>query len=64
MTDQNVKPLVSDFSLAYGRQRSAIRELFEYGKQKAREVGSASIFDFSIGNPSVPPPPQINEAFF
>ncbi len=64
MTDQNVKQLVSDFSLAYGRQRSAIRELFEYGKMKAREVGNASIFDFSIGNPSVPPPRRIEEAFF
>ncbi|HNZ62958.1 MAG TPA: pyridoxal phosphate-dependent aminotransferase [Bacillota bacterium] len=63
MTNKNSHPIVSDFSLAYGRQRSAIRELFEYGKTKAREIGNEYIFDFSIGNPSVPPPHQVDEAF-
>ena len=39
-----------------GTARSVIRELFEYGNQRAREVGPNKVFDFSIGNPSVPPP--------
>ncbi|MEG2989571.1 MAG: pyridoxal phosphate-dependent aminotransferase, partial [Oscillospiraceae bacterium] len=35
-----------------GTQRSCIRELFEYGKIKAAEVGTENVFDFSLGNPS------------
>lgn len=42
-----------------GSARSAIRELFEYGKEQAKVVGSENIFDFSIGNPSVPPPEKL-----
>ena len=37
-----------------GNKRSVIRELFEYGKQRAAEVGPENVFDFSIGNRSVP----------
>lgn len=47
---------------ALGTARSVIRELFEYGKERAAVVGAENVFDFSIGNPSVPPPPQVNEA--
>ena len=54
----------SERALGYGRQRSAIRELFEYGRIKAGEIGPEKVFDFSIGNPSVPPPPPVHEAFF
>ena len=46
---------------ALGTARSAIRELFEYGKKRAAEVGSENVFDFSIGNPSVPAPEKVNE---
>ena len=44
-----------------GTQRSVIRELFEFGKKRAAEVGSENVFDFSIGNPSVPAPDAVNE---
>lgn len=44
-----------------GQNRSVIRELFEYGKQKKLEVGEENVFDFSIGNPSVPCPKEITE---
>ena len=44
-----------------GTQRSGIRELFEYGKKKAAEIGAENVFDFSIGNPSVPAPASVNE---
>lgn len=44
-----------------GTQRSVIRELFEYGKMKAAEIGAEHVFDFSIGNPSVPAPAKIND---
>ncbi len=46
---------------ALGTQRSVIRELFEYGKMKAAEIGAEHVFDFSIGNPSVPSPASVNE---
>lgn len=44
-----------------GTARSVIRELFEFGKKRAAEVGAENVFDFSIGNPSVPPPEKVNE---
>ena len=44
-----------------GSKRSTIREIFEYGKKRAAVVGAENIFDFSIGNPSVPAPACVNE---
>ena len=34
--------------------------LFEYGRQRAAEVGAENVFDFSLGNPSVPAPATVN----
>jgi len=53
--------MVSERMLGLGTARSVIRELFEYGKQRAAVVGAENICDFSLGNPSVPAPPQVNE---
>lgn len=53
--------MVSEKMLGLGTARSVIRELFEYGKQRAAVVGAENVFDFSIGNPSVPAPPTVNE---
>lgn len=47
--------------VALGTQRSVIRELFEFGKMRAAEIGAENVFDFSIGNPSVPAPAKVNE---
>lgn len=44
-----------------GSQRSVIRELFEFGKKRAAQIGEENVFDFSIGNPSVPAPDCVNE---
>lgn len=46
-----------------GSRRSCIRELFEYGLQRARIIGKENVLDFSIGNPSVPAPKAVTEAF-
>ena len=54
--------MVNEKMLGLGTARSVIRELFEYGKQRAAVVGAENVFDFSIGNPSVPSPPSVNEA--
>lgn len=53
--------MLNEKMVALGTQRSVIRELFEYGKQRAAEVGPENVFDFSIGNPSVPAPDCVNE---
>ena len=53
--------MVSERMLGLGTARSVIRELFEYGKQRAAVVGEENVFDFSLGNPSVPAPAAVNE---
>lgn len=53
--------MLNERMAALGTQRSVIRELFEFGKLRAQEVGAENVFDFSIGNPSVPSPDCINE---
>ncbi len=47
--------------LDLGNNRSIIRELFEFSKQKKEELGKEFVYDFSIGNPSVPPAKCVNE---
>ena len=37
-------------------QKSVIRELFAYGSERAKEIGYENVFDYSLGNPSVPAP--------
>ena len=44
-----------------GAKRSVIRELFEYGKARKAEIGAENVFDFSLGNPSVPSPDVVGE---
>ena len=53
--------MVSERMRGLGTARSVIRELFEYGRLRAAEVGPENVFDFSIGNPSVPAPAAVNE---
>ena len=45
-----------------GSKRSTIREIFEYAKKRSAEIGADKVFDFSIGNPSVPAPEAVNES--
>lgn len=45
-----------------GSKRSEIRELFEYGLKRKAEIGADNVFDFSLGNPSVPAPECVKEA--
>ncbi len=48
-------------SYALGSKRSIIREIFEYSKVRAQEIGAENVFDFSLGNPSVEPPKEVTE---
>lgn len=43
-------------------QKSAIRELFDYGSKRAKEIGYENVFDYSLGNPSVPAPQAFTDA--
>ena len=53
--------MVSERMKGLGTARSVIRELFEYGKLRAAQVGAENVYDFSLGNPSVPAPAAVNE---
>ena len=44
-----------------GVKPSAIRNLFEYGKQRKSLIGEENVFDFSLGNPNVPAPKIVND---
>ncbi len=55
--------MISHAMYSLGARRSCIRELFEYGIQQAQIVGKENVMDFSIGNPSIPTPDAVTEAF-
>ena len=42
-------------------KKSVIREISEYGGRRAQEIGYENVFDFSLGNPSVPAPRIVDE---
>ena len=54
--------MINEKNVRLGEVRSSIRELFEYGKKRKAEIGDDKVFDFSIGNPSVPAPAEVREA--
>ena len=54
--------MINEKVLAWGRSKSCIREVAGYAAQRRAEIGEENVFDFSIGNPSVPSPPQVNDA--
>ena len=54
--------MYNEHSYALGAQRSCIRELFEYGRQRAAEIGAENVLDFSLGNPSMPCPQEVTDA--
>ncbi len=53
--------MVVERFLKMGTARSRIREQFEYGMAQAAIVGKENVYDFSIGNPSVPTPAAVAE---
>ena len=55
--------MFNETMLSLGKKRSCIRELFEYGLKQAQIVGRENVYDYSLGNPSIPAPPEVNESF-
>lgn len=54
--------MLSEKMVQLGTNRSVIRDLFEYGNKRKIEIGAENVYDFSIGNPSVPAPDCVKEA--
>ena len=53
--------MINEKMMGLGKKRSVIREIFEYGNKRRAEIGAENVFDFSLGNPSIPAPKQVNE---
>ena len=53
--------MLNEKAYALGANRSVIRDLFEYGLSRAAIVGPENIYDYSLGNPSIPAPKEVNE---
>ena len=53
--------MINEKLYTLGSAPSAIRELFAYGVARKAEIGDDKVFDFSIGNPSVPAPAKVAE---
>ena len=54
--------MLNQTAYSLGANRSCIRDLFEYGRARAAVVGDENVFDYSLGNPSIPSPAAVDEA--
>ena len=54
--------MVNEVAYGLGSNRSCIRELFEYGRMRAAIVGDENVYDYSLGNPSIPAPAAVDQA--
>lgn len=53
--------MYNESAYAMGTNRSQIRDLAEYGAARAAIVGPENVFDYSIGNPSLPTPQEVDD---
>ena len=54
--------MLNEQMYGYGSKSSVIRELFAYGLERKKIVGEDKVYDFSIGNPSIPAPKEVKQA--
>ncbi|MFW6323777.1 MAG: pyridoxal phosphate-dependent aminotransferase [Desulfovibrionales bacterium] len=54
--------LISEEIAGYIEKSSWIRKMFEEGARLKKQFGAENIYDFSLGNPDLPPPPEVGEA--
>lgn len=54
--------MISEKMKRLAENNSVIRAMFEEGQQMSREFGAENVYDFSLGNPSVPAPAAVKEA--
>ena len=51
--------MINETMYARGAESSVIREIFSYGLERKAQIGADKVFDYSLGNPSVPAPPAV-----
>jgi len=54
--------MIPENTTAWGMSKSCIRDLAAYGVARKAQIGAENVFDFSIGNPSIPAPACVNKA--
>ena len=54
--------MINETMFARGAESSIIREIFSYGLERKAQIGAENVFDFSLGNPSVPAPAAVAES--
>ena len=54
--------MINEAMYGLGSKSSVIRELFSYGLERKKVVGADKVYDFSLGNPSIPAPHQVKDA--
>ena len=54
--------MINETMYARGAESSKIREIFAYAQQRKTEIGADKVFDFSLGNPSVPAPASVRKS--
>lgn len=51
--------MINETMYAHGAESSVIREIFSYGLERKAQIGADKVFDYSLGNPSVPAPAAV-----
>ena len=54
--------MIAEKMIPFVQNNSAIRTMFEEGNRLKKKYGADKVFDFSLGNPSVPAPDCVREA--
>lgn len=54
--------LITDEIKGYLSNASMIRKMFEAGIELRKQYGADNVYDFSLGNPDLPPPPAVKRA--
>lgn len=53
--------MINETMMELGKKSSVIREIFEYGNKRKAQIGPENVFDFSLGNPSIPAPKIVTD---
>lgn len=54
--------MISESCYELGSKSSIIREIFAFGLKRKAEIGADRVYDFSLGNPSIPAPDSVRQA--
>ena len=54
--------MIAENMVGMVKNSSVIRQMFEEGNRLAKLYGAENVYDFSLGNPNVPAPAEVNAA--